>query len=75
MAESNAAAVNCAEEQKEEDVMEVQRDKGIRRPTWRELLLLLPFAFSYAFFIVLGDWQKSPFTTLYALTAGSLATR
>ena len=39
--------------------MEVQRDKGIRRPTWRELLLLLPFAFSYAFFIVLGDWQRS----------------
>lgn len=39
--------------------MEAQRDKGIRRPTWRELLLLFPFAFSYAFFIVLGDWQRS----------------
>lgn len=39
--------------------MEAQRDKGIRRPTWRELLLLLPFAFAYAFFIVPGDWQRS----------------
>lgn len=45
--------------------MEAQRDKGIRRPTWRELLLLLPFAFAYAFFIVLGDWQRSaPYTNL-----------
>lgn len=45
--------------------MEAQRDKGIRRPTWRELLLLFPFAFSYAFFIVLGDWQRSaPYSNL-----------
>lgn len=39
--------------------MEALRDKGIRRPTRRELQLLLPFAFAYAFFIVLGDWQRS----------------
>ncbi|MDE6318726.1 MAG: hypothetical protein K2M22_03295 [Lachnospiraceae bacterium] len=45
--------------------MEARRDKGIRRPTWRELMLLLPFAFSYAFFIVLGDWQRSaPYSNL-----------
>lgn len=39
--------------------MEALREKGIRKPARRELLLLLPFAFSYAFFIVLGDWQRS----------------
>ena len=45
--------------------METQKDKGIRRPTWRELLILLPFAFAYAFFIVLGDWQRSvPYSNL-----------
>ena len=45
--------------------MEAQRDKGIRRPTRREFLLLFPFAFSYAFFIVLGDWQRSaPYSNL-----------
>lgn len=48
-----------------EETMEAQRDKGIRQPTWRELLLLLPIAFSYAFFIVLGDWQRSaPYSNL-----------
>lgn len=45
--------------------MEALRDKSIRRPARRELLLLLPFAFCYAFFIVLGDWQRSaPYSNL-----------
>ena len=30
-----------------------------RRPGKYQFLVLLPFAFCYAFFIVLGDWQKS----------------
>ena len=52
-------------ERGKEEMVEAQRDKGIRRPTRRELLLLLPFAFSYAFFIVLGDWQRSaPYSNL-----------
>lgn len=45
--------------------MEAQRDKRIHRPTGGRLLLLLPFAFCYAFFIVLGDWQRSaPYSNL-----------
>lgn len=34
-------------------------DKCIQYPTRREILLMLPFAFCYAFFIVLGEWQRS----------------
>ncbi len=34
-------------------------NRKIRRPTKKQLLLLLPFAFCYAFFVVLGDWQRS----------------
>lgn len=33
--------------------------KRIQPPTRREILLMLPFAFCYAFFIVLGEWQRS----------------
>lgn len=39
--------------------MESERDRRIQLPKWREILLMLPFAFCYAFFIVLGDWQSS----------------
>lgn len=39
--------------------MESVRDRRIQPPKWREILLMLPFAFCYAFFIVLGDWQRS----------------
>ena len=39
--------------------MESERDRRIQPPKWREILLMLPFAFCYAFFIVLGDWQRS----------------
>lgn len=39
--------------------MKLIGDRRIQRPTWREILLLLPIAFCYAFFIVLGDWQRS----------------
>lgn len=34
-------------------------DMRIQRPTLRSVLLLLPFAFCYACFVVLGDWQGS----------------
>lgn len=36
-----------------------ETEKKIKRPEKAQLLILLPFAFCYAFFIVLGDWQKS----------------
>lgn len=39
--------------------MNLREDRKIQRPTRRELLLLFPFALCYAFFIVLGDWQRS----------------
>lgn len=39
--------------------MKSPENRKIQRPTRREFLLLLPFAFAYAFFIVLGDWQRS----------------
>ena len=39
--------------------MESARDRRIQPPTKREVLLMLPIAFCYAFFIVLGDWQHS----------------
>ncbi len=34
-------------------------ERGIKRPGKYQFLILLPFAFCYAFFIVLGDWQRS----------------
>lgn len=43
----------------EADMRKTVRDKCIQYPTRREILLMLPFAFCYAFFIVLGDWQHS----------------
>ncbi len=39
--------------------MDSARDRRIQPPTKREVLLMLPIAFCYAFFIVLGDWQHS----------------
>jgi len=39
--------------------MESTKDRQIQPPTRREILLMLPIAFCYAFFIVLGDWQHS----------------
>ncbi len=39
--------------------MELVKNRKIQLPTGREILLMLPFAFCYAFFIVLGDWQRS----------------
>lgn len=39
--------------------MKLPGDRRIQRPARREILLLLPIAFCYAFFIVLGDWQRS----------------
>ncbi len=39
--------------------MKLFGDRKIQYPTRREVLLMLPFAFCYAFFIVLGDWQRS----------------
>lgn len=39
--------------------MESVRNRKIQLPTKREILLMLPFGFCYAFFIVLGDWQRS----------------
>ncbi len=36
-----------------------EKDWKIKRPGKYQLLVLLPFAFCYAFFIVLGDWQRS----------------
>lgn len=36
-----------------------EMERKIKRPGKYQLLLLLPFALCYAFFIVLGDWQKS----------------
>lgn len=54
--------------------MKLWEDKNIRRPTRREILLLLPFAFCYAFFIVLGDWQRSVSYT-NAQNMGRLALR
>lgn len=39
--------------------MDLRKNGKIRRPTKKQILLLLPFAFCYAFFIVLGDWQGS----------------
>lgn len=45
--------------------MKSLEDKRIRRPAWREALLLFPIACCYAFFIVLGDWQRSvPYSNL-----------
>ena len=34
-------------------------ERKIKRPGKYQFLILLPFAFCYAFFIVLGDWQRS----------------
>lgn len=39
--------------------MLLNRNINIQRPAVRRLLLLLPIAFCYAFFVVLGDWQGS----------------
>lgn len=39
--------------------MGLEKSGKIRRPTKKQLLLLFPFSFCYAFFIVLGDWQGS----------------
>lgn len=39
--------------------MGLEKNAKIKRPVKKQLLLLLPFAFCYAFFIVLGDWQGS----------------
>lgn len=39
--------------------MESVRDRKIQPPTKREILLMLPFGFCYAFFMVLGNWQRS----------------
>ncbi len=39
--------------------MGFEAERKIKRPGKYQLLLLLPFAFCYAFFIVLGDWQRS----------------
>ena len=36
-----------------------EMERKIKLPGKYQLLLLLPFAFCYAFFIVLGDWQRS----------------
>ncbi len=36
-----------------------EMERKIRRPGKYQFLLLIPFAFCYAFFIVLGDWQRS----------------
>lgn len=36
-----------------------EKDWKIKRPGKYQLLVLIPFAFCYAFFIVLGDWQRS----------------
>lgn len=36
-----------------------EMERKLRRPGKYQFLLLLPFAFCYAFFIVLGDWQRS----------------
>lgn len=36
-----------------------EKDWKIKRPGKYQLLVLLPFAFCYAFFLVLGDWQRS----------------
>ena len=36
-----------------------EMERKIKRPEKYQFLLLLPFAFCYAFFIVLGDWQRS----------------
>lgn len=36
-----------------------EKEWKIKRPEKYQLLVLLPFAFGYAFFIVLGDWQRS----------------
>lgn len=36
-----------------------EKDWKIKRPGKYQLLVLLPFACCYAFFIVLGDWQRS----------------
>lgn len=43
----------------EADMRKTVRDKCIQYPTRREILLMLPFALCYAFFIVLGEWQRS----------------
>lgn len=43
----------------EADMRKLFADKCIQYPKGREFLLMLPFAFCYAFFIVLGDWQHS----------------
>lgn len=34
-------------------------ERKIKRPGKYQFLVLIPFAFCYAFFIVLGDWQRS----------------
>ncbi len=39
--------------------MGFEAERKRKRPGKYQLLLLLPFAFCYAFFIVLGDWQRS----------------
>lgn len=39
--------------------MGTETERKIKRPGKNQLLLLLPFAFCYACFIVLGDWQRS----------------
>lgn len=40
-------------------MMKPEKDRRIKRPGKYQLLVLIPFAFCYAFFIVLGDWQRS----------------
>lgn len=39
--------------------METQKEKRIILPARRQFLVLVPFSFCYAAFIVLGNWQKS----------------
>ena len=43
----------------EADMRKTVRDKCIQYPTRREILLMLPFALCYAFFIVLGECGKT----------------
>lgn len=41
------------------EMMKPEKDRRIKWPGKYQLLVLSPFAFCYAFFIVLGDWQRS----------------
>lgn len=42
-----------------ESTEETEMERRIKRPEKYQLLILIPFALCYAFFIVLGDWQRS----------------